>query len=83
MGLHIEFDGIGDSETRVRIESALRQCICEPPEDEEWDVAVTSYGRYCIVLVKTAQQARKKLFFLRALELVEAIPIWLKQYPLR
>jgi len=47
------------------------------------DVAVTSYGSYCIVLVKTAQQARRKLFFLRALELVEAIPIWLKQYPLR
>lgn len=44
MSLHIEFDGIRDSETQVRIESAIRQCICGPPDDKEWDVKVTSYG---------------------------------------
>lgn len=83
MSLHVDFDGLWDVQTKARIDRALRSCIGDPPQDEEWSALVTSYGSYCIVLVKTLQQTRRKLFLLRALELSEAIPGWLKQYPLQ
>jgi hypothetical protein len=83
MSLLIDFDGLWDGGSETRVESALRECIGQPPGDEEWSVAVTSYGSYCMVFVKTAQQTRRKMFFLSASELAEALPVWLKQYPLR
>jgi len=83
MSLQIAFDGLWDSATMRRIESALRSCIGEPPGNEEWTVAVTSFGSFCVVFVKAAQQTRRKVFFVRSLELAEAIPEWLGQYPLR
>ena len=83
MSLLIDFDGLWNGGTEARVENALRECIGQPPGDEEWNVAVTSYGSYCMVVVKTAQQTRRKMFFLSASELVEALPVWLKQYPLR
>jgi hypothetical protein len=83
MTLKIDFDGLWDWGTKTRFESTLRECIGEAPGNEEWNVFVTSYGCYCVVLVKTPQHTRRKVFLLRALELVEAIPAWLKQYPLQ
>jgi len=83
MSLQIDFDGFWDWSTKKSIESALRECIGDPPRDEEWNVALTSYGGYCIVLAKTTQQTRRKMFFLRPSELAEVIPMWLKEYPLR
>ena len=83
MSLTVNFEGLWTSDTKTRLEKALRECVGEPPGDEEWSLAVSSYGRYCIVLVKTAQQTRRKVFFLRAAELAEAIPMWLEQYPLQ
>jgi hypothetical protein len=81
MGLQILFDGLWNQGTMKRLESSLRECI-DPPSGEAWSVTVTSFGSYCIVLVKATQQTCRKVFLLRAAELPEAIPAWLKQYPL-
>jgi hypothetical protein len=83
MALRIDFDGFWDWGTTRRIEGALRQCLGDPPSGEEWSVSVTSFGSYCVVLVKTNHQTRRKLFLLHPFELTEAIPNWLKQYPLQ
>jgi hypothetical protein len=80
--LQVDFEGISDSETRDRIEKAVRG-VGDVPEGERWSVRVSSLGSGCQVLVKTPNQTRKKLFFLRARELPEAIPTWLRQYLLR
>jgi hypothetical protein len=82
MSLQINFDGLWDCETYTRIESTLRECVGTPPGDDEWNVSVTSYGNFCVVLVKTLQQTRRKAFELCGLELAAAIPAWLKEYPL-
>ena len=83
MSLHINFDGVSDSGIQARIETAIRDCIGNPPRGEDWSVTVTSFGSGCTVVVKTPNQTRKKVFLLRASELPEAIPPWLRQYPLR
>lgn len=84
MGLRIDFDGVKDLEARAHIESALRECIGEPPtKDEDWTVSVSMFGSYSTVSVKTPNQTRRKMFFLNASHLAEAIPVWLQQYPLR
>lgn len=59
MSLHINFDGVSDSEIRARIETAIWDCIGDPPRDEDWSVTVTSFGNGCTVLVKTPNQRRK------------------------
>ena len=82
VSLQIDFDGLWNQGTMKRLESALRECI-DPPLGEVWSVSVTSFGSYCVVLVKATQQTRRKIFFLQAAELAEAIPVWLKQYPLQ
>jgi hypothetical protein len=83
MGLQIDFDGLWNQGTIERLESALRKCIGDPPPGEIWRVSVTSFGSYCVVLVKATQQTCRKVFFMKAAELAEAIPVWLKQYPLQ
>jgi len=81
MSLHIDFEGRWDVQLKARVDSTLRACIGDPSED--WNVLVTSFGGFCTVLVKASQQTRRKVFLLHASELAEAIPDWLKQYPLR
>lgn len=83
MSLRIEFDGVSDCNTMQNIETALRSHIGTSPNDEEWSVSIRSHGSFCVVLVKTAQQTRRKLFFLPAAELADAIPEWLDRYHLR
>ena len=83
MSLQIHFDGPWEDETKAHIESALRSCIGNPPEDQNWSVLVTCYGSFSVVEVKTGQQSRSKLFLLPASELAKAIPDWLEMYPLR
>lgn len=82
MSLHIDFEGVWDVHTKVLVESALRACIGDLPEGAEWSVSVGSFGGYCTIIVKATQQTRRKVFLLRASELSEAIPDWLKAYPL-
>jgi hypothetical protein len=82
MGLQIDFDGLWNQDTVERLESALRECI-DPPSGEVWSVSVTSFGSYCVVLLKATQQTRRKVFLLQAAELAEAVPVWLKLYPLQ
>ena len=82
-GLQIVFEGIRDSATKSRIETALRVSIGDPPENAEWNVTVTSYGSYCTVLLEATQQTRRMMFFLAPEKLPEAITMWLKQYPVR
>jgi hypothetical protein len=83
VSLCVDFDGFWDTVVMKRIDDALRSCIGNPPDGEEWTVSLTSFSGYCVVFVKTLQQTRRKMFFLRASELVEAIPTWLELYPLR
>jgi hypothetical protein len=83
MGLHIEVDGVWDLEARARIEGTIRDCVGEPPRDEEWTVSVSIFDSYSVVLVKTPHQTRRKMFFSEVSKLSEAIPEWLQQYPLR
>jgi len=82
MALQIDFDGVWDWGTRERIESALREGVGDPPSGESWNVSVTSFGAYCVVLVKATKHTCRKVFLLRAAELPQAIPAWLKLYPL-
>ena len=83
MGLHIDFDGVWDMKARARIEGAVRDCVGEPPKNEDWDVSIRTFGGYCLVSVKTLHQTRRKMFFSDVSKLAEAIPEWLQQYPLR
>jgi hypothetical protein len=79
MIVDIRFEGLWDCTTKRHFESALREYIGNAPENERWDVIVTSYGRYCVLLAKTSQQSFRKVFVLRGLEFVDAISAWLKQ----
>jgi hypothetical protein len=83
MGLHIDIDGVCDLKARTHIESAIRECIGEPPGDEDWNVSISGFGGYSVVVVRTPRQARRKMFFSNVWNLSEAIPEWLQQYPLR
>jgi len=82
MALQIDFVGLWDCGTRKRVEGALREGIGDPPSGESWNVSVNSFGAYCVVLAKATEHTRRKVFLLRAAELPEAIPVWLKQEPL-
>lgn len=83
MGLCIDFGGLWDVQTQEHIEDTIRTCIGDPPVGHEWSVLITSYGGFCVVLIKTTEQTRRKLFLLPAAELADAIPPWLDLYPLR
>lgn len=82
MAVEIDFKGLWECGTKMRFESTLRGCIGNPPENEEWSILVTSYGRYCVVLAKAPQHTCRKVFGLRSLEFIDAIPAWLEQHPL-
>ena len=66
-----------------RIESALQPCMVEVAAEQDCSIIVTSYGTYCSVLVKTANQTRRKIFLMRPVELAAAVPAWLRLYPFR
>ena len=57
MSIQICFDGVWHVQTRQVVESALRSCIGAPPDGEEWNVTITSYSNFRVVLVKTANAA--------------------------
>ena len=85
MGLNLHFDGFWDEETKGNIEHAIRDCIGEPPKDEEWVVSIVRHYTFqpCAVQVKTLKQTRSRLFFEQSSALSKAIPDWLKLYPLQ
>jgi hypothetical protein len=82
MAVEIDFKGLWEFGTMERFESTLRGCIGNPPENEEWSILVTSYGCYCVVLAKAPEHTCRKIFGLRSLEFIDAIPAWLEQRPL-
>jgi len=82
MGLHIEIDGVRNSEAREHMESAIRECIGTQPNDEEWDVSVNRKDGQSVLVVRTPHQARRKVFFFSdEWHLLEAIPSWLQEHP--
>ena len=82
MGLHVEIDGVRDSEAREQMESAIRECIGQLPNDENWDVSVSRKDRQSVLVVRTRHQARRKVFYLsNEWDLSEAIPAWLQEHP--
>ena len=54
--LHIDFDGVWDVGTQSCLESALRTRIGEPPAGENWSEVATSFGNFCLVLLRTSLQ---------------------------
>jgi hypothetical protein len=83
MGLHIDIDGVRDSNARTHIESTIRDYIGEPPKDEDWNVTINSSGGQSLVVVRTPRQAYRKMFFSTPWNLSEDIPEWLQQHPLQ
>ena len=85
MGLKTKFEGFWDPDNRASIERAIRECVGEPPKDEEWVVSIARDFPYqpCSVQVKTLKQTRSRLFFDQSAALSKAIPDWLRLYPLR
>jgi hypothetical protein len=83
MSLEIQFGGLWDCKTETHVESTLRECVGDVPGNEKWKVSITSYGSYCVVLVKTPRQTCRKVFALMALASNDAIPAWLNEYPLK
>ena len=85
MGLIVDFNEGWDSQTKSKIERALRECLAEPPDGENWKVSLVAgfaYS-YCEVRVVTPNQTRSRLFFEDPHSLVTAVRDWLQLYPLR
>jgi len=82
--LRVYFDGDWDAKIKGDIEDAIRDCIGDPPADEDWAVSIVpSFSfQYCEVKVKTQRQARRRLFFEDPGMLPRAISDWIKLYPL-
>jgi hypothetical protein len=78
MGFHIDVDGVSDSKAEAGIESAIRECVGEPPRDEEWNMSVSSREDQSCVVVRTPRQALRKIFFSHFWNLSAAIPAWLQ-----
>lgn len=85
MGLIVNFNEGWDPKTKSNIEREIRQCISDPPIDEEWVVSVIAgfSQNYCDVRVTTPNQTRTRLFFEEAPKLAKAITDWINMYPLR
>lgn len=86
MTVRIDTNGFWDSKIRTQLENAIRGCIDEQREDEEWSVLITAsaFGtNLCSVLVKTPNQVRQRIFFDDHEMLGQAICDWLRLYPLR
>jgi hypothetical protein len=85
MGLTVNFDGSWDSQTRKETEDAIRGCIAEPPNNENWVVSLSAglSRDFCEVQVTTARQSRSRLFFEEPSKLAKAITEWIGMYPLR
>jgi len=85
MGLTFQFDGFWDTDIRGNIEHAIRECVGEPPNGEEWVVSIARSFPFqpCTVQVKTLNQTRSRLFFEHSSALSKAIPNWLMLYPLK
>lgn len=84
MALKTEFEGFWDPDNKTNIERAIRECVGEPPKDEEWVVSIARQFPFqpCTVHVKTLKQTRSRLFFEPSVSLSKAIPDWLRLYPL-
>jgi len=84
MSLSLNFTGYWDTETQGQLEDAIRVCIGEPPEEENWSVSVErSFSLiYCNVRAKTLRQTRSRMFVDEPSALPKAITDWLKLYPL-
>jgi hypothetical protein len=85
LSLIVDFEQGWDSHVRIAIEDALRKCIVEPPQGEDWVVslAVGFAQHYCEVQVRTPSQTRTRFFFEDPGNLPQAITDWIQLYPLR
>ena len=84
MALTIDFGTGWDRKTRNEIEGALRACIGEPPQSEEWVVSLRAgFSRYCDVKIATPSQRRSRLSFEDPAHLPKAITEWIELYPLQ
>jgi len=82
VGLHIEIDGVRNSQARAQMERAIRECIGQLPNEEEWDVSFNRKDGQSVLVVRTPHQARRKVFyFSNDWDLSEAIPAWLQEHP--
>jgi hypothetical protein len=82
MGLHIDIDGVCDPKAKTSIESTIRECVGEPPKDEEWNVSISSHEGQSVVVMRTPRQAHRKIFSSNLWNLSAVIPAWLQQHPI-
>jgi hypothetical protein len=82
MPLHIDIDGVLDLKAKAQIESSVRECVGDPPTDEEWNVSISRLDAQSVVVVRTPRQAVRKMFFSNLWDLSAAIPAWLQQHPI-
>jgi len=84
MSLSLHFTGYWDAATQGQLEKAIRECIGEPPKDQEWSVSLSrSFSLLsCDVRVKTLHQTRSRMFLDDLSALPKAITDWLNLYPL-
>ena len=83
MAVSVELIEIGDPEVRQGVESAIRACIGERPEGEDWKLWVMMIAGHYQVTVKGPNQTRRRLFFDNEDVLPEKIRGWLEAYPFR
>jgi hypothetical protein len=81
MSLHIDMEGVSDQQAKKQIESSIRECVGEPPKNEEWNISISRSDGQSVVVVRTPRLALRKLFFSSLWSLSEAIPAWLLQHP--
>ena len=82
MSLSLNFTGDWDAATQGELESAIRECIGEPPRGEDWSVSLRRSSFFCDVRFKTLRQTRSRMFMDDLSALSKAITDWLMAYPL-
>ncbi len=81
MSLHIDMEGVSDQQAKKEIESSIRECVGEPPKNEDWNISISRSDGQSLVVVRTPRLALRKLFFSSLWGLPDAIPAWLHQHP--
>jgi hypothetical protein len=85
LGLIVDFNEGWNSQRRIEIDAAIRECLAQPPDGENWRVSLVAgfAPSYCEVRVKTPNQTRSRLFFEDPPSLAKAVTQWLRLYRLR
>ena len=83
MSLGIGIEGIADPAKRLDIETAIRECVGDPPGDEQWSIVAVFYEGSCTLLLKTPKLSRTKLLVYDGTEPTDVVRDWLRLYPMR